>query len=297
MIRAVENLAPSVGLASACRALGVARASVYRHRKPHPTCRGRSRRSSPRALSPQERHRVLDILHEDRFADRAPAAVYAELLAEGRYVCSIRTMYRLLHDAHEVRERRDQLRHPRLEPPRLVASAPNEVWTWDITRLPGPRKWVTYPLYVVLDLFSRYVVAWMVATRESATLAKRLITNACAKQGIAPGQLTLHQDRGAPMKAKTFSQMLIDLDILASYSRPRVSDDNPYSESQFKTLKYAPSYPGRFNGPEEARTYFRVFFPWYNTQHRHSGLGLLTPDSVHYGQTQQLQAARQHVLD
>ena len=298
MIRAAEHLAPSVGLASACRALGVARASVYRHRKPHPTCPGRSRRSSPRALSPQERVHVLDILHEDRFVDRAPAAVYAELLEEGRYLCSIRTMYRLLHDAHEVRERRDQLRHPRLDPPpRLVASAPNEVWTWDITRLPGPRKWVTYPLYVVLDLFSRYVVAWMVAKRESATLAKRLITNACTKQGIQRGQLTLHQDRGAPMKAKTFSQMLIDLDILASYSTPRVSDDNPYSESQFKTLKYAPSYPGRFNGPEEARTYFQGFFPWYNTQHRHSGLGLLTPDDVHHGLTQHLQAARQHVLD
>lgn len=297
MIRAAEHLAPTVGLASACRALGVARASVYRHRKPHPTCPGRSRRSSPRALSPEERVRVLDILHEDRFVDRAPAAVYAMLLEEGRYVCSIRTMYRLLHDAQEVRERRDQRRHPRLEPPRLMASAPNQVWTWDITKLPGSRKWVTYPLYVVLDLFSRYVVAWMVAKRESAALAKRLITNACAKQGIQPGQLTLHQDRGAPMKAKTFSQMLIDLDILASYSRPRVSDDNPYSESQFKTLKYAPSYPGRFTGPQEARTYFQAFFTWYNTQHRHSGLGLLTPDSVHYGRTQQLQAARQHVLD
>ena len=246
---------------------------------------------------PEERVRVLDILHEDRFSDRAPAAVYATLLEEGRYVCSIRTMYRLLHDAHEVRERRDQRRHPRLEPPRLMARAPNQVWTWDITRLPGPRKWVTYPLYVVLDLFSRYVVAWMVATRESATLAKRLITNACNKQGIQPGQLTLHQDRGAPMKAKSFSQMLIDLDILASYSRPRVSDDNPFSESQFKTLKYAQSYPGRFTGVQEARTYFQGFFPWYNTQHRHSGLGLLTPDSVHYGLTQQLQADRQHVLD
>lgn len=297
MIRAAEHLAPKVGLASACRALGVARASVYRHRQPRPTCPGRSRRSSPRALSPEERVQVLDILHEDRFSDRAPAAVYATLLEEGRYVCSIRTMYRLLHDAHEVRERRDQRRHPRLEPPRLMARAPNQVWTWDITRLPGPRKWVTYPLYVVLDLFSRYVVAWMVATRESATLAKRLITNACAKQGIQPGQLTLHQDRGAPMKAKSFSQMLIDLDILASYSRPRVSDDNPFSESQFKTLKYAPSYPGRFTGPLEARTYFQGFFPWYNTQHRHSGLGLHTPDSVHYGRTQQIQADRQHVLD
>ena len=204
MIRAAEQLVPKVGLAGACRALGVARASVYRARKPSRWGPCGARRSSPRALAPHERAAVLDILHEDRFSDRAPAAVYAALLEEGRYVCSVRTMYRLLHDAQEVRERRDQRRHPRLEPPRLMANAPNQVWTWDITRLPGPRKWVTYPLYVVLDLFSRYVVAWMVAARESATNAKHLIANACQKQGIQPGQLTLHQDRGAPMTAKTF---------------------------------------------------------------------------------------------
>ena len=246
MRAAVETLAPSVGLAPACRALGVARASVYRHRKlPVPKTRS-SRRPLPCALAPRERTQVLDTLHEDRFVDRAPAAVYATLLEEGRYLCSIRTMYRVLHDADEVTERRPQRRHPHRQPPRLVATAPNCVWTWDITRLPGPRKWVTYPLYVVLDLFSRYVVAWMVATRETATRAQRLITSACLNQGIAPGQLTLHQDRGAPMTAKTFSQLLVDLDILASYSRPRVSDDNPYSESHFKTVKYAPAYPGRF---------------------------------------------------
>ena len=297
MIRAAEQLAPKVGLASACRALGVARASVYRARQPAQRGPRGARSSSPRALSQNERATVLDILHEDRFVDQAPPAVYAALLEEGRYVCSIRTMYRLLHDAGEVPQRRHQRRHPRLEPPRLMADAPNQVWTWDITRLPGTRKWETYPLYVVLDLFSRYVVAWMVATRESATYAKRLITNACNKQGIQPGQLTLHQDRGAPMTAKTFSQLLMDLDILASYARPRVSDDNPYSESQFKTLKYAPSYPGRFTGPQEARTYLQTFFSWYNTQHRHSGLGLLTPDTVHHGLTQQVQADRQSVLD
>ncbi len=217
MRAAVETLAPTVGLAPACRALGVARASVYRHRKaPVP---------KPRALAPQERTQVLDTLREDRFVDRPPAAVYATLLEEGRYLCSIRTMYRVLHDADEVIERRRQRRHPHREPPRLMATAPNQVWTWDITRLPGPRQWVTYPLYVVLDLFSRYVVAWMVARRESANRAQRLISSACQKQGITPGQLTLHQDRGAPMTAKTFSQLLVDLDILASYSRPRVSDD------------------------------------------------------------------------
>ena len=202
MRAAVETLAPSVGLAPACRALGVARASVYRHRKlPVPKTRS-SRRPLPCALAPLERTQVLDTLHEDRFVDRAPAAVYATLLEEGRYLCSIRTMYRVLHDADEVTERRPQRRHPHRQPPRLVATAPNCVWTWDITRLPGPRKWVTYPLYVVLDLFSRYVVAWMVATRETATRAQRLITSACLNQGIAPGQLTLHQDRGAPMTVR-----------------------------------------------------------------------------------------------
>ncbi len=297
MRAAVETLAPTVGLAPACRALGVARASVYRHRKsPVPKARS-SRRPLPCALAPLERTQVLDTLHEDRFVDRAPAAVYATLLEEGRYLCSIRTMYRVLHDADEVTERRPQRRQAHRQPPRLLATAPNQVWTWDITRLPGPHKWVTYPLYVVLDLFSRYVVAWMVATRETATRAQRLITSACLKQGIAPGQLTLHQDRGAPMTAKTFSQLLVDLDILASYSRPRVSDDNPYSESHFKTVKYAPAYPGRFCCPEDAQTYFRNLFAWYNTEHRHGGLGLLTPDAVHHGLTDELQATRQHVLD
>ena len=199
---AVETLAPTVGLAPACRALGVARASVYRHRKPLVPEARSSRRPLPCALAPQERTQVLDTLHEDRFVDRAPAAVYATLLEERRYLCSIRTMYRVLHDADEVTERRPQRRHPQREPPRLVATAPKQVWTWDITRLPGPRKWVTYALYVVLDLFSRYVVAWMVATRESATRAQRLVSAACQKQGIVPGQLTLHQDRGAPMYLK-----------------------------------------------------------------------------------------------
>lgn len=256
-----EQLAPAVGLAAACRALGVARSTVYRHRQPPVSTPWRPRRRSPRALAPQERAQVTDTLHEDRFVDRAPAAVYATLLEEGRYLCSIRTMYRVLQDAGEMLERRRQRRHSHREPPQLVATAPNQVWTWDITRLTGPRKWVTYALYVVLDLLSRYVVAWMVATRESATRAKQLILNACQKQDVEPGQLTLHQDRGAPMTAKTFSQLLVDLDILASYSRPRMSDDNPYSESHFKTVKYAPAYPGRFADPQEARSYFQAFFP------------------------------------
>lgn len=297
MSAAVEQLAATVGVAPACRALGVARASVYRHRKPPQPRRDVGRRRSPRALAPAERTHVLATLREDRFVDQAPAAVYANLLEEGRYLCSQRTMYRLLQGAGEVRERRRQRRHPRTEPPRLVARAPNQVWTWDITRVAGARKGETYPLYVVLDLFSRYVVAWMVATRESGGGARRLIQAACQKQAIEPGQLTLHQDRGAPMTAKTFSQLLVDLDILASYSRPRTADDNPYSESQFKTVKYAPAYPGRFADPEQARGYFRSFFVWYNTRHRHSGLGLLTPEAVHHGRAEELQSERQAVLN
>ncbi len=277
-----EQLAPVVGVAAACRALDVARASLYRHRKSPCVSPPRPRQPSSRSLTTPERAQVLKTLHEERFVDRAPAAVYATLLEEGRYLCSIRTMYRVLAAVAEVKERRRQRRHTHREPPQWVATAPNQVWTWDITRLPGPRKWTTFALYVVLDLFSRYVVAWMVALRETAALAKRLVQGACQKQDIQPGQLTLHQDRGGPMTAKTFSQLLVDLDILASYSRPRISDDNPYSESHFKTLKYAPAYPGGFSKPEEARSYFRVFFPWYNTQHRHSGLGLFTPEAVHY---------------
>jgi putative transposase len=296
MMAAAEQLAPTVGVAAACRGLGLGRSSVYRQRQPKAPRPPAARRSPARALTPAERTGVLDTLHEARFVDRAPAAVYATLLEEGDYLCSIRTMYRVLDTANEVRERRAQRRHPHREPPRLVATAPNQVWTWDITRLPGPRTWTTYPLYVVLDLFSRYVVAWMVALRESAGLAKRIVRAACLTQGIEPGHLTLHQDRGGPMTAKTFSQLLVDLDILASYGRPRVSNDNPYSESCFKTLKYAPGYPGHFADPEAARAYFRVFFPWYHTEHRHSGLGLLTPDAVHHGRAGALQAARQRVL-
>jgi len=240
---------------------------------------------------------VLATLHEDRFVDRAPAAVYATLLEEDTYLCSIRTMYRILEASSEVKERRAQRRHPQHATPRLKATAPNQVWSWDITRLPGPRRWTSFALYVMLDLFSRYVVAWMVASQETARLAKRLVREACAKQGVVAGQITLHQDRGAPMTAKTFSQLLIDLEVQASYSRPRVSDDNPYSESAFKTLKYTPSYPGGFDDAEAARVWCRTFFEWYNAEHRHVGIGLLTPSDVHLGRAAALQAKRQRVLD
>ncbi len=233
-------------------------------------------------------------LHEDRFVDQAPVAVYATLLEEGRYLCSVRTMYRLLHGAGEVRERRRQRRHPRAEPPRLVATGPHQVWTWDITRLAGPRRWVTYPLCVVLDLFSRYVVAWMVAPRENAKRQSRpapdpgRLPQAGHPAGAAePARGPGRGDDGQELLA------VAPLDILASYSRLRTADDNPYSESQFKTVKCARSYPGRFADPEQARTYFR----WYNTRHRHSGLDLLTPDAVHQGRAGVLQAERQRVLE
>jgi putative transposase len=296
MIVAAEDLAMLAGVEPACRALGVARASLYRSRRPPPKRQPAPPRPHHRALSPLERQRVLAHLHEERFVDQAPASIYATLLEEGRYLCSIRTMYRVLDAEQETRERRAQRRHPRRAPPRLVATAPNQVWTWDITKLAGPRKWKAFPLYVIVDMFSRYVVAWMVAERETAKLAGRLVRGACAKEGIAREQLTLHQDRGAPMTAKTFSQLLVDLDVLASYSRPRVSNDNPYSESLFKTVKYAAAYPGRFDSVEDARTYFGPFFRRYNAEHRHSGLGLLTPETVHAGRAKEIQRGRARVL-
>jgi putative transposase len=226
---------------------------------------------------------VLEALHEPRFVDLAPAAVYATLLDEGRYLCSERTMYRLLAEHQEVRERRNQLRHPAHPVPELLATRPNEVWSWDITKLLGPVKWTAFYLYVILDIFSRYVVGWMVAYRQSAMLAQRLIEETCARQGITAGQLTVHADRGGPMTAKPMALLLADLGVAKTHSRPHVSNDNPFSESQFKTLKYRPGCPERFGCLEDARAFCRVFFPWYNTEHRHSGIGLMTPHDVHHG--------------
>ncbi len=247
----------------------------------------RERPTPERALSAAERQVVLDTLHSEAFVDKAPAEVWATLLDQGTYLCSPRTMYRILDDAQEVRERRDQLRHPAYKKPELLARAPNEVWSWDITKLLGPAKWTYFYLYVILDIFSRYVVGWMVADCESATLANQLIEQTCAKQGILPGQLTLHADRGTSMKPKAVALLLSDLGVTKTHSRPHVSDDNPFSESHFRTLKYRPGFPtdfpGRFGSIQDARAFCRSFFPWYNTEHRHSGIGLLTPENVHYG--------------
>jgi putative transposase len=297
-MQATRELAAEAGAAPACRALGVSRATFYRRQaRPRQVVDSATEaRRWPRALTNEERHAVLDVLHEGRFVDRAPAAVYAQLLDENRYLCSIRTMYRLLADAQEVRERRDQLRHPTYRKPELLATAPNQVWSWDITKLLGPAKWTYYYLYVILDIYSRYVVGWMLAHCESADLARRLIRESCLKHDILPEQLTLHSDRGPSMQSLTVAQMLACLGVVKSHSRPHVSNDNPFSESQFKTLKYRPEFPDRFTSFEEAHAFCGQFFPWYNGEHYHSGLGLLTPAMVHFGRTGEVLAVRQQAL-
>ena len=272
-----------LGVAAVCAALGIARASYYRHLKPKAVS---ARRASPRRLADAERMEVLSLLHEPRFADLAPAEVYATLLDEKRYLCSERTMYRVLAENSEVRERRNQLRHPRYSPPELLATAPNQLWSWDITKLLGPAKWTYYYLYVIIDVFSRYVVGWMVAHRETAALAERFIEETCQRQSIAPGQLTIHADRGTSMTSKPVALLLSDLGVTKSHSRPHVSNDNPYSEAHFKTLKYRPGFPERFGSVEDSRGTCGDFFTWYNHDHHHSGLGLLTPHDVHYGLAQ-----------
>ena len=294
MVETVREVGPRLGVAPTCAALGVSTASYYRRGKPKPAAPPRP--PPARALPLSEREAVLGLLHEPRFVDLAPAQVYAHLLDEGRYLCSLRTMYRLLAACQEVRERRDQLRHPRYVAPQLLATRPNEVWSWDITKLLGPVKWTYFYLYVILDVFSRYVVGWMVAHRESARLAQKLIAETCARQGITPGALTLHADRGSSMRSKPVALLLADLGVTKTHSRPHVSNDNPFSEAQFKTLKYRPDFPERFGSIEDARAHCRVFFPWYNTAHRHSGIGLLTAHDVHYDLADQRIAARTGVL-
>jgi putative transposase len=290
----VTALGPQLGIAPTCAALGVPRATYYRHRQPRSA--PRPRRRPPRALPPAEQAAVLAVLHEPRFVNLAPAEIYATLLDEGRYLCSVRTMYRLLAAAHEVRERRNQLRHPRYAAPELLARQPNELWSWDITKLLGPTKWTYFYLYVMLDVFSRYVVGWMVAHRESASLAERFIADTCARQGIGRGQLTIHADRGPAMTSKPVAFLLADLGVTKTHARPHVSNDNPFSEAQFKTLKYRPAFPARFGAIQDARAHCHVFFPWYNTEHHHTALGLLTPADVHYGLAEQRVAARATVL-
>lgn len=296
----IDAMDPRSGLiAPACVALKVSRASLYRRRArlAGPSAEPVSRPRSPRALTVGERQVVLDLLRAPRFADLAPAEVYATLLDEGIYHCSIRTMYRILADNNEVRERRNILRHPVYQKPELLAEGPNQVWSWDITKLMGPVKWTYFYLYVILDIFSRRVVGWCVAEAESAIQFKALFNDAIAKHQVLPGQLTLHADRGGPMKAKETAQMLVDLGVAKSHSRPHTSDDNPFSESHFKTMKYQPEFPKRFLNIEDAISFCRAFFYWYNHNHHHAGIGLMTPNQLHYGQADTVHAARQQTLD
>jgi putative transposase len=264
---AVAELTAAVGVRAACDALGVAQASYYRRHRTspppqHPVAVAHQDRVQPRALSPAEQQAILEVLHSQRFADLAPAEVWAILLDEGTYLGSISTFYRLLRRAGETRERRRQATHPATVKPELVATAPNAVWSWDITKLRGPAKWTYYHLYVILDIFSRYVVGWMVASRESATLAEVLIRQTCTKQDISADQLTIHADRGSSMTSKPVAFLLADLGVTQSHSRPHVSDDNPFSEAQFKTLKYRPDFPARFTCIEAARAHCQTFFSW-----------------------------------
>ncbi len=295
---AIVTLAPVIGQAAACRAVGRSRATHHRrHRKsPAPIRPSRPRGAQPRALTDEERRALLEVLHSERFCDVAPAEVWATLIDEGTYLASVATMYRVLRAHGETGERRRQRTHPAAVKPELVASAPNLCWSWDITKLLGPEKWTYYYLYVILDIFSRYAVGWMVASLESAELAKRLIAGTCASQHVARNQLTIHADRGSSMASKPVAHLLADLGVTKSHSRPHVSNDNPFSESQFKTFKYRPDFPGRFGSIEDARAHCQRFFRWYNFDHRHHGIALLTPADVHYGRATEVIAARAHVL-
>ncbi len=298
---AIAVLAPRIGTRAACAAAGVAQASWYRRHRASPAPSARAPvphrdRAQPRALSAAERAAILAALHADRFADLAPAEVWAILLDEGSYLGSLSTFYRLLRQAGESRDRRAQATHPATVKPELIATGPNQVWSWDITKLHGPAKWTYSYLYVILDIYSRYVTGWMAATRESAVLAEKLIAATCAKQHIGRGQLTIHADRGSSMTSKPVAFLLADLGVTQSHSRPHVSNDNPYSEAQFKTLKYRPGFPARFGSIEAARAHCQEFFSWYNHEHRHSGLGLHTAADIHHGTAAAVRASRARVL-
>jgi putative transposase len=296
---AITELTPVVGVKAACSAVGRPRASHYRrHRQsPVPPRPSTQPRPQPRALSAAEKAEVIDLLHGDRFVNLSPGEVYAILLDEGRYLCSESTMYRLLRQVHgEVRERRRHAVHPPRVKPELVAHGPNECWSWDITKLAGAAKWTYYYLYSIIDIYSRYTVGWMVASCESKELAERLLGDTIKKQRINRDQLTIHADRGSSMASKPVAFLLADLGVTKSHSRPHCSNDNPFSEAQFKTLKYRPDFPDRFGCIEDARAFCAAFYRWYNQAHRHSGIGMHTPFDVHHGHAQQVREARIETL-
>jgi putative transposase len=294
MIQLAEDLGQHVGVKRACEVLDVPRSSLYDAR--HPKQPTSPRPPSERALSQEERRTVRDVLNSERFVDCAPRQVYAALLDEEVYLCSWRTMYRILDECQEVRERRNQLSRPTYTKPELLATAPNQLWSWDITKLLGPAKWTYFYLYVILDVFSRYVVGWMIAEREAASLAETLIAETCAKQGVQRDQLTLHADRGSSMRSKPVALLLSDLGVTKTHTRPYTSNDNPYSEAQFKTLKYRPDFPDRFGSVVDARGWAQPFFQWYNNAHYHTGLNLMTPAMVHYGLAETIRDQRNQVL-
>jgi putative transposase len=295
---AIGELAPVVGVKAACAALGEPRARHYRRHRTSPTPPRPERvpAPQPRALSEVERKEIRRILNSDEHADEAPATVYAKLLDEGTYLGSVSTMYRVLRSFGEVGDRRRHATHPARKKPELVASGPNQVYSWDITKLHGPQKWTYYYLYTVIDIFSRYVPGWMLAHAENAGLAEALLEETITKQGIERGQLTIHSDRGAPMIAKPVAHLLADLGVTKSHSRPHTSNDNPFIESHFRTLKYRPDFPKAFGCYEDAHAHCGRFFAWYNDDHRHSGIGFHTPSDVHYGRAELVRSQRADVL-
>jgi len=307
MIQAVKEYSLTLGVRNVCQVLGMPRSSLYQARR-KVTRETRPRAVSARALGREERLKVLEKLNSPRYQDQSPREVYADMLDGGEYLCSVETMYRILTENKEVRERRNQLQHPNYVKPELLATKPNQLWSWDtpalhrtqcgasVTKILGPTKWTYYYLYTILDVFSRYVVGWMIAERESASLAETLIAATCVRQEIQRDQLTIHADRGSSMTSKPVTLLMADLGVTKTHSRPHVSNDNPYSESQFKTMKYRPDYPGHFGCLQDSRSWAESFFRWYNHEHHHSGIGLLTPASVHFGQAQQVREQRQQTL-
>ena len=299
-MKQTSKLSKHVGTKRACRELCMPRASYYRFMTPSSRKRKgklEKKTKSPLALTTEERQKVLDLLHCEKYIDQAPNEIYANLLDHGQYFCSVRTMYRYLSQEGEIKERRNQKRHVKYEKPELLTSRPNQLWSWDITKLKGPKKWNYFHLYVIMDVYSRYVVGWVVANKEQAVLAKQFISETAAKQGINADQLTIHADRGSSMKSKPVALLMSDLGITKTHSRPHTSNDNPYSEAQFKTLKYRPEFPERFGSLSDARQFCQRFFKWYNDEHYHSGIGYLTPKTVHYRLDRAVRQARQAVLD
>jgi len=294
MITEYSNYIKILTKSELCEVLGIAKSTYYRRSSSKPES-SNMKKPSPRKLSREEENKILSIVNSERFCDMAPGEIFYRLLDEGLYYCSERTIYRILERNQQNIQRR-QKAAGNYSRPELLATKPNQLWSWDITKLKGPKKWTYYYLYKIMDVYTRYVVGWMVAYRESAELAEDLIAESCFKQQIKRDQLTLHADRGSSMKSNLVGQLLADLGVTKTHSRPHVSNDNPYSESAFKTLKYRPDFPENFGSIEDARSYCREFFFWYNNEHRHSGIAMLTPEIIHYNLVDEVIEKRNIVL-